>query len=69
MITLTAFVTAYQTSKGVFWSRAEAEQKHNRIRVLDNKSMKEVLESVIPVTIAVGPTNQRYILQPVDNIK
>jgi len=69
MITLTAFVTAYQTSKGVFWSREEAEQKHNRIRILDNKSMKEVLESVTPVTIAVGPSNQRYILQPVDNIK
>jgi hypothetical protein len=26
MITITAFVTAYQTSKGVFWSREEAEQ-------------------------------------------
>jgi len=69
MFIVTAIVPAYKTSKGVFWSREEAEQKHNRIRVLDNKSMREVLESVIPVTIAVGPTSQRYILEPVDNIK
>jgi len=69
MITLTAFVTAYQTSKGVFWSKEEAEQKNNRVRVFDKRTMKEVLESVTPVTIAVGSTNQKYILQPVDNIK
>jgi hypothetical protein len=69
MITLTAFVTAYQTSKGVFWSKEEAEQKNNRVRVFDKRTMKEVLESVTPVTIAVGPTSQKYILQPVDNIK
>ena len=69
MITLTAFVTAYQTSKGVFWSKEKAEQKNNRVLVFDKRTMKEVLESVTPVTIAIGPTNQRYILQPVDNIK
>jgi len=69
MFIVTAIVPAYKTSKGVFWSREEAEQKHNRVRVFDKRTMKEVLESVIPVTIAVGPSNQRYILQPVDNIK
>jgi hypothetical protein len=69
MITITAFVTAYQTSKGVFWSREEAEQKQNRNRVFDKRTMKEVLESVTPVIIAVGPSKQKFILQPVGHIK
>jgi glycerol-3-phosphate cytidylyltransferase-like family protein len=69
MITITAFVTAYQTSKGVFWSREEAEQKQNRNRVFDKRTMKEVLESVTPVSIAIGPSKQKFILQPIDYIK
>ena len=31
--------------------------------------MKEVLESVTPVSIAIGPSKQKFILQPIDYIK